>query len=147
MKNVIPLLVVVVLAAILALSCDKVKDEILQVTVSGHVRNAGQAVDGAIVLILNNASLDSGMSIDINSENINGSLTFSEGEYTIIRVEEGTYYVVAIKDENGNKSYDLGTDPIGWYGHDSFGIIIPDPIDVSDQNITGIDIDTLYMQQ
>ncbi len=145
-KGIVPLILIIAVSLIVALSCEKAKEAILQVTIKGFVSNDGQPVVGAIVLIFNDNQIDSGTSIDINNENINGSFTGNDGGYTIIRVEDGTYYVVAVKDENGNKSYDLGVDPIGWYGHDSFGIIIPDPVVVSGVDVSGIDIDTMYAQ-
>lgn len=145
-KGIVPLILIIAVSLIVALSCEKAKEKIFQVTIEGFVSNGGQPVVGAIVLIFNDDQIDSGASIDIDNENINGSFTGNDGGYTIIRVEDGTYYVVAIKDENGNKSYDLGVDPIGWYGHDSFGIIIPDPVVVSGLDVSGIDIDTMYVQ-
>ena len=145
-KGIVPLILIIAVSLIVALSCEKAKEAILQVTIKGFVSNDGQPVVGAIVLIFNDNQIDSGTSIDINNENINGSFTGNDGGYTIIRVEDGTYYVAAIKDENGNKAYDLGVDPIGWYGHDSFGIIIPDPVVVSGVDVSGIDIDTMYAQ-
>ncbi len=144
-KGIIPVFLILFAAMVLAVSCEKV-EEVLGITISGTVTNGGQPVVGAIVLVFNDNQIDSGTSIDIDTENINGSITGNEGRYTIIRVEDGTYYLVAIKDENGNKSYDLGVDPIGWYGHDSFGIIIPDPVVVSGEDKSGIDIDTMYAQ-
>ena len=145
-KGIVPMILIIAVSLIVALSCEKAKEEIFQVTIKGFVSDSGQSVVGAIVLIFNDDQIDSGASIDIDNENINGSFTGNDGGYTIIRVEDGTYYVVAIKDENGNKSYDLGVDPIGWYGHDSFGIIIPDPVVVSGEDVSGIDIDTMYAQ-
>jgi len=148
-KGILPIVLVLFVSLILAVSCEKAKDEIFQVTVKGYVANGGQPVEGAVVLLLNSANIDSGESIDIDKSNINGSITFSDGGYTIIQVEDGTYYLVAIKDENGNKNYDLGTDPIGWYGHlDTItGLVtIPDPVIVSGEDVTGIDIDTMYVE-
>lgn len=145
-KGIVPLILIIAVSLIVALSCEKAKEEIFQVTIKGFVSDSGQPVVGAVVLIFNDDQIDSGASIDIDNENINGSFTGDDGGYTIIRVEDGTYYVVAVKDENGNKSYDLGVDPIGWYGHDSFGIIIPDPVVVLGVDVSGIDIDTMYAQ-
>ncbi len=141
-KSVFLWMLVLGCAALFILSCDKV-DEVLGITIAGNVSNAGQPVDGAIVLLVNNVS-----DIVGGSPLSNGSITLGNGNYTIIKVEEGTYYVCAVKDEDGNQSYDLGTDPIGWYGHpDSItGLTIPDSIIVTDDDISGIDIDTLYMQ-
>lgn len=141
-KGIVVTIVVMILGVIFAISCDKV-DEVLGITIAGNVSNAGQPVEGAIVLLVNNVS-----DIVGGSPLSNGSVTLGNGNYTIIKVEEGTYYVCAVKDKDGNQSYDLGTDPIGWYGHpDSItGLTIPDSIIVTDDDISGIDIDTLYTQ-
>lgn len=141
MKRLLVLLLMVFVAALLAFSCEKAQ-EVLGITIAGNVSNAGQSVEGAFVLLVDKAEITQGFPIG------NGSVTLGNGNYTIIRVEEGTYYICAVKDENGNQTYDLGTDPIGWYGHpDSItGLTIPDSVIVTDQDISGIDIDTLYMQ-
>ncbi len=139
-KGILPLIFIIAVSLIVALSCEKVKEEILQVTIRGTVTNGGQPVAGAFVLLLDNDEMATGFPIG------NASITAGNGDYTIIRVEDGTYYVAAVKDENGNEAYDLGVDPIGWYGHDSFGIIIPDPVVVSGDDVSGIDIDTMYVQ-
>ncbi|TET76850.1 MAG: carboxypeptidase regulatory-like domain-containing protein [Candidatus Cloacimonadota bacterium] len=139
-KGILPLIFIIAVSLIVALSCEKVKEEILQVTIRGTVTNGGQPVAGAFVLLLDNDEMATGFPIG------NASITAGNGDYTIIRVEDGTYYVAAVKDENGNEAYDFGVDPIGWYGHDSFGIIIPDPVVVSGEDVSGIDIDTMYVQ-
>ena len=139
-KGIVPLILIIAVSLIVALSCEKAKEEILQVTIRGTVTNGGQPVAGAFVLLLDNDEMATGFPIG------NGSITAGNGDYTIIRVEDGTYYVAAVKDENGNEAYDLGVDPIGWYGHDSFGIIIPDPVVVLGEDVSGIDIDTMYAQ-
>lgn len=139
-KGILPLIFIIAVSLIVALSCEKVKEEILQVTIRGTVTNGGQPVAGAFVLLLDNDEMATGFPIG------NASITAGNGEYTIIRVEDGTYYVAAVKDENGNEAYDFGVDPIGWYGHDSFGIIIPDPVIVSGEDVSDIDIDTMYVQ-
>lgn len=142
MRGFLFLLSLMLLAAFFAFSCDKV-EEVLGITIAGNVSNGGQPLEGAFVLLVDKAEITQGFPIG------NGSITLGNGNYTIIKVEEGTYYICAVKDENGNQTYDLGTDPIGWYGHpDSItGLTIPDSVIVTDQNISGIDIDTLYMQQ
>jgi uncharacterized protein (DUF2141 family) len=141
MNRPVFLLVAVLMLAFFALSCEKAQ-EVLGITISGNVSNAGQPMEGAFVLLVDKGEITQGFPIG------NGSVTLGNGNYTIIRVEEGTYYICAVKDENGNQSYDFGTDPIGWYGHpDSItGLTIPDSVIVLDQDISGIDIDTLYMQ-
>jgi len=142
-KNVLATVFVIFLGFVLATSCEKAKDEILGITISGTVTNGGQPIDGAFVLLVNNINEIVG-----GSPLSNGSITLGNGTYTIIQVDDGTYYVAAIKDENGNKSYDFGTDPIGWYGHEDSitHLTIPDSIMVSGNDVSGIDVDTLYAQ-
>ncbi|MDO9575091.1 MAG: carboxypeptidase-like regulatory domain-containing protein [bacterium] len=116
--------------------------EIKKTTISGTVTNGGSPVSGAIVLLLESDLLTAGMSLK------NGTFTSSEGKYEIIRVESGIYYIPAIKDENGNWKYDNGTDMFGWYGErDTLtSLTIPAPVAVTEgDDLTGIDIDTLYV--
>ncbi len=116
--------------------------EIKKTTISGTVTNGGSPVSGAIVLLLESDLLTAGMSLK------NGTFTSSEGKYEIIRVETGTYYISVIKDENGNWKYDTGTDMFGWYGEKDtlMGLTIPAPVAVTEgDDLTGIDIDTLYV--
>ncbi|TES93693.1 MAG: carboxypeptidase regulatory-like domain-containing protein [Candidatus Cloacimonadota bacterium] len=141
-KGILPLILVIAVSLILAISCEKV-EEVIGITISGNVSNGGQPVSGAFVLLVNNIS-----DIISGSPLSNGMITLSNGNYTIIKVEDGTYYVCAVKDENGNNSYDFGTDPIGWYSHlDSLThLTIPDSVIVSGNDVPNIDIDTLYFQ-
>jgi len=116
--------------------------EIKKTTISGTVTNGGSPVSGAIVLLLESDLLTAGMPLK------NGIFTSSEGKYEIIRVETGTYYISVIKDENGNWKYDKGTDMFGWYGErDTLtGLTIPALVAVTEgDDLTGIDIDTLYV--
>jgi len=116
--------------------------EIKKTTISGTVTNGSSPVSGAIVLLLESDLLTAGMSLK------NGTFTSSEGKYEIIRVETGTYYISVIKDENGNWKYDTGTDMFGWYGEKDtlMGLTIPAPVAVTEgDDLTGIDIDTLYV--
>lgn len=141
-KGILPLILVIAVSLILAISCEKA-EEVIGITISGNVSNGGQPVSGAFVLLVNNIS-----DIISGSPLSNGMITLSNGNYTIIKVEDGTYYVCAVKDENGNNSYDFGTDPIGWYGHlDSLThLTIPDSVIVSGNDVSDIDIDTLYFE-
>ena len=78
-----------------------------ETTISGTVSNGGEAVSGAVVLLLESDSLEAGLSL------ASGSITNSNGKYEIIRVEPGNYYISAIKDEDGNLQYDKGIDMFG----------------------------------
>ena len=134
MKKILVLMILLVVIS----GCNEIK----KTTISGTVSNSGSPVSGAIVLLLDCDSLTAGVSL------INGAITNSVGKYEIIRVESGTYYIPAIKDENGNLEYDNGTDMFGWYGErDTLtSLTIPAPITVTEgDNLTGIDIDTLYV--
>lgn len=141
MKSVWFLVLILCIAFVLAVSCEKA-EEVLGITISGNVSTGGQPVESAFVLLVDKAEMTNGFPIG------NGSITMDNGNYTIIKVEDGVYYIAAVKDEDGNSSYDLGSDPIGWYGHpDSItGLTIPDSVIVSGSDLTGIDIDTLYAE-
>ena len=113
-----------------------------ETTISGTVSNGGEAVSGAVVLLLESDSLEAGLSL------ASGSITNSNGKYEIIRVEPGNYYISAIKDEDGNLQYDKGIDMFGWYGErDTITrLTIPRQVTVvKGDNLTGINIDTLYI--
>jgi uncharacterized protein (DUF2141 family) len=141
MRSIGLLMLFLSIAIVLAVSCEKA-EEILGITISGNISTNGQPVEGAFVLLVDKAEMTNGFPIG------NGSITMDNGNYTIVKVEDGVYYIAAVKDEDGNNSYDLGTDPIGWYGHpDSLtGLTIPDSVIVSGSDLTEIDIDTLYTQ-
>ncbi len=135
---------------ILALACEKVKET----TVSGRVTNgAGGAVSGAIVLLLQSDSLEAGMPLS------GGSVTLGDGNYEIIRVDPGSYYVPAIKDVNGNGTLD-SLDLFGYFGPESTWVFfdstvsetvsvtvtLPEQISVTEgDSQDNIDIDTLYI--
>jgi hypothetical protein len=117
-------------------------EELKETTISGTVRNGGEPISGGIVLLLESDSLEAGLSLE------NASITNSSGKYEIIRVEPGSYYISAIKDENENLVYDEETDMFGWYGERDIltGLTIPRQVTVTEgENLTGIDIDTLYI--
>ena len=134
---------------LLALGCEKVKET----TVSGKVTDGATGpVSGAVVLLLGSDSLSSGMSLS------GGSVTLGDGNYEMIRVEPGSYYVPAIKDVNGNGTLD-SLDLFGWFGPEStwayfdsltqesvtVTITLPEQIVVTEgQDKTNTDIDTLY---
>ena len=141
-KGIIPVFLILFAALILAVSCEKAQ-EALGITISGTVTDSGQPVEGAYVLLVNNIS-----DIIAGSPLSNGMITGSNGKYTIIQVEDGVYYVVAIDDTTNNITYDFGVDPIGWYGHTDgiTGLTIPDSLIINGEDKSGIDIDTMYAQ-
>ena len=108
-------------------------------TVSGTVTDSGVAVKDALVLLLKASSIESG---DVLK---NASKTNAQGYYKVWLVEPGSYYVVAVRDEDGNLKYDPDTDRVGWYGHESHGAVVPDSVTVSEgEDVTGVDITNLY---
>ncbi len=131
------LLTIISIVLLLSIENCNVKDEIdkLFIDVSGNVSEDGVPVSGALVILLSNPSITDGVSIE------NGSITESDGNYTIISVDEGDYYVVAVDDVNGNLQYDEGIDRFGFHGVDTQGLdILPDQISVSDEDVENIDV-------
>lgn len=131
-----------------ALGCEEVKET----TVSGTVTNgAAGSVSGAIVVLVDSDSLQPGMSLEGLPL---ASVTLTDGNYEIIRVDAGSYYVPAIKDVNNSRTLD-SLDLLGWYGRDTtyvnpqmdtVTIRIPEQITVTEGvDQTDIDIDTLYI--
>ena len=140
MKKVLGLVAVIALL----FGCERVKET----TVSGTVRNGEIPVQGAIVLLLESATLDTGLSLDAVVGLISLP-TGGDGGYEIIRVEPGTYYVTAIKDEDENLAYSSG-DRYGWYGErdtlpDGTIFTKPEQITVEEKDLLGINIDTLFI--
>ena len=133
MKTITFLLIILLLAVI---SCDI--DEEIDTTfieVSGKVSENGETVNGALVLLVSNVSITEGFSLS------NGSITDNNGNYRIINVEAGEYYVVAIEDNNGNLQFDTESDRLGFYGVDINELDIePDKISVSNEDIEDINI-------
>jgi hypothetical protein len=125
---------VIVLAHI---SCDPTKGIIM-----GKVKYQGQPCSGAYVLLLAEHQLITG-----NQPLGNGSITLGDGSYTIINVTPDTYYyVVAVKDIDGDLKYTPGVDALGYYGsYDGFSWIPTSVIVSAGQTLTGIDIGELYI--
>ena len=71
----------------------------------------------------------------------NGSITTDNGNYIIIDVDAGEYYIVAVEDSNGNLQFDIESDRLGFYrvNLDEFDIV-PDIVTVSDEDIEDINI-------
>ena len=123
--------------------CDKLE----QGSIAGKVTNGSAGQKDAIVLALAGDSLTNGQSINYN--NLKGTLiTKNDGSYKILLVDEGSYVVTAIKDNNGNLVFEDSIDALGYYGHKDTltGLTIPEKINISKgEDKTGINIDTLYI--
>jgi len=105
------------------------------IDISGTVTNNNEAVSNALVLLLTNKNISDGLSLS------NGSITGNNGNYSIINVENGEYYIVAIEDNNSNLEFDIESDRIGFYGVDLIVFDIePDKITVSNEDIDNINI-------
>ena len=92
-------------------------------------------MSNALVLLATSASISDGLSLS------NGGITGNNGNYNIINVENGEYYIVAIEDNNSNLEFDIESDRIGFYGVDLGGLDIePDKITVSNEDVENIDI-------
>lgn len=109
------------------------------VDVSGKVSEDGVAVRNAIVLLVESANVSDGLSL------ANGSITDNAGNYIILDVDPGDYFVLAIDDQNDNGQFDSGTDQIGFYGvNPATQDVIPDEITVDKDDLEDIDIVDLY---
>ena len=105
------------------------------IDISGIVTNNDEPVTNALVLLVASTDVSDGLSLS------NGSITGSNGNYSIINVENGEYYIVAIEDNNSNLEFDIESDRIGFYGIDLIGLDIePDKITVSNEDIDQINI-------
>jgi len=109
------------------------------VDISGKVSDEGQAVEGAIVLLMESANVTDGLNLS------NGSISDNRGNYLILKVDPGSYYVLAVKDQNNNLEFDADTDQLGFYGVDlSSSDLTPNKIKVSDKDLENINITDLY---
>ena len=105
------------------------------IDISGTVTNNNEPVNNALVLLLTSKDISDGLSLS------NGSITGNNGSYSIINVENGEYYIVAIEDNNSNLEFDIESDRIGFYGIDLIDLDIePDKIIVSNEDIDQINI-------
>jgi len=124
---------------IIFLSCE---DLLETGTIMGNVSNGGSPVGGAYVLLLNSGDL-----LQIEQPLENGSITNGNGDYIIILVEPNRYYyVVAVKDNNGDLKYTPGVDAFGYYGSYLGFTWIPTEITVgSGETLHDIDITEMYV--
>jgi len=124
---------------VLLLFCSKAQKSVFpqKGTISGKVTDEGEPVSGVLVLLLKESKI---------GKDLNGWVTDGGGEYKILMVEPGTYWVAAVKDVEGNGNYNSGTDPIGWYGKDTLGVTIPQSVTVhKGEDVKNIDITHLYL--
>jgi len=142
MKRIFYILAVLVVIAISG--CDDVVKAVTT-TISGNVSNDGEAVSGAYVLLL-----EAGDEVTQGISLSNGMITNSNGDYTMIEVSTGDYYVAVIDDANNNIVFDLDTDRVGYYGlaDTLLGVTIPQTLHVSKgDDLEDIDITDLYQLQ
>ena len=134
-------LALVLAGLLVALACD---EAVQKGTITGTVKDGGQPVNGAYVLLLDEGELVQG-----NTPLSNGSITLGNGSYTIVMVEPNkNYYVAAVKDQDGNGNYTPGVDPIGYYGtlNQQTGVWIPASIHVGEgQKLSGINVNDLMV--
>lgn len=129
--------IISLLLCLMIFSHCNVKDAIdeLLVDITGNVSNDGQAVEGALIILLDSPNLMDGVSLS------NGSVTGVDGNYTILKVDDGDYYVVAVDDVNENFEFDLGTDRFGFHGVDPSQLdLLPVQVTVSGADAENIDI-------
>jgi uncharacterized protein (DUF2141 family) len=136
-----------VLAALIVITMSGCDDVVKAVTttISGNVSNDGEAVSGASVILL-----EAGDEVTQGISLSNGMITNSNGNYTMVAVSAGDYYVVAIDDANNNIIFDLDTDRVGYYGvADTLtGVTIPQTLHISKgDDLEDIDITDLYQLQ
>lgn len=116
---------------------DSVDKKILDV--SGKVSENGAAVRGAIVLLVESTDISEGLSL------VNGSITDNAGNYIILDVDPGDYYVLAIDDQNDNAQFDSGTDQLGFHGVNPVTEdFTPNKITIDKDDLEDIDIVDLY---
>ena len=136
--------ILAVLVFIIISGCDDVVKAITT-TISGNVSNDGEAVSGAYVILL-----EAGDEVTQGISLSNGMITNSNGNYTMVAVSAGDYYLAAIEDDNNNIVFDLDTDRVGYYGDTDplTGLTIPQTIHISKgDDLEDIDITDLYQLQ
>lgn len=107
----------------------------LFIDISGSVSDDGQPVEGALMLLVDSPNLSDGVSLS------NASLSNANGDYAIVGVEAGDYYVVAVDDVNDNLEFDLGTDRFGFYGADPGQLdLVPNLVTITTLDVEDIDI-------
>jgi len=135
----------VILAAVpFALALVACEEVLEKGTIEGNVKDDGQNVPSAFVLLLEEGKMLAG-----ETPLGNGSVTNAQGNYTILLVEPNkNYYVVAVKDKNGDTTYTPGVDPIGYYGRysETTRLWYPAPVSVgSGEKKKGINVADMYI--
>ncbi len=135
----------VVLAAVtFALSILGCEEELQKGSIEGNVKDDGQNVSGAFVLLLEEGKLLAG-----EAPLGNGSVTNAQGNYIIVLVEPNVnYYIAAVKDENGDTTYTPGVDPIGYYGRysEKTKLWYPAPVSVgSGEKKKGVNVADMHV--
>ena len=123
----------VISLTLILVGCDLFKTN-LGVKVSGKVSNNGIATSGAVTILLNSKDAINNIS-SLNVDDLTSltsivkgvAQTNGAGDYSMPLVQEGTYVLAAIYDENDNSTLD-SLDEIGWYGTDSTVIANNDTI-------------------
>ena len=140
MITIIKKYIILLLILLFGYNCgieDKVKEGIdaAFIEISGKVTHEGSNISGALVLLVEGTEISDGLALS------NGSITGNNGNYNIYEVEEGEYYVVAIEDNNGNLTFDEGTDRFGFHGIDPSNLdLLPDKVTVTDEDVENINI-------
>lgn len=135
---------IAVLLVIMISGCDDVVKAVTT-TISGNVSNDGEAVSGVYVILL-----EAGDEVTQGILLTNGMITNANGNYTMVEVSAGDYYVAAIDDANNNIVFDLDTDRVGYYGiiDTLTGITIPQTLHISKgDDLEDIDVTYLYQLQ
>ncbi|MBN2601076.1 MAG: carboxypeptidase regulatory-like domain-containing protein [Candidatus Marinimicrobia bacterium] len=125
---------------LLVFSCDLLDEKIIDI--SGKITDEGYAVSGAIILLVESTDISDGLNLS------NGSISLANGKYTILNVDPGDYYVLAIDDKNSNQQFDADTDQLGFYGiNPDDQDFLPNKISVADKDLENINIVDLYSLQ
>ena len=139
MKKLVLTTLIAVLV-IVGVACDEANEILQKGTIKGNVSDGGVAVNGALLMLLEEGQLLAG-----GAPLSNGNVSNASGDYEILLVEPNHYYYVcAVEDVNGNLEYDIGTDRIGYYGNLNGITWIPTSVSVQPgETLTGIDITDL----
>ena len=128
-------------ALLICVTACNLKEEIeeLVITISGNVSHEGESVSGALMLLVESTDVSDGLNL------ANASLTTTTGDYVILDVDPGEYFILAVDDANDSFEFDADSDRLGFYGiNPSTSDFQPDAITVSDEDVSGVDIVYLY---